>query len=187
MSKGGVIVLKSKIILITGATGGIGKETARALARQGHTVVIHGRNKVKTQQVCEEIKSETGNIKVDMLLADLLLLSDVKYMADEFKKKYDRLDVLINNAGAMMNKNRETTKEGLEKTIVVNLLAPFLLTELLLVFWQKALQRGLSTFLPRCTNAEANRTLRIFSWKTAIAVRGLMGWPNSISYGFPGI
>jgi len=124
--------LKSKIILITGATGGIGKETARALARQGHTVVIHGRNKVKTQQVCEEIKSETGNIKVDMLLADLLLLSDVKYMADEFKKKYDRLDVLINNAGAMMNKNRETTKEGLEKTIVVNLLAPFLLTELLL-------------------------------------------------------
>lgn len=124
--------MKEKIVLITGATSGIGKETAKALAKQGHTVIVHGRDKEKTQKVCEEIKSETGNDRVDMLLADLFLLSDVKHMADEFKNKYDRLDVLINNAGGMMNKVREITTEGLEKTIALNLLAPFLLSELLL-------------------------------------------------------
>lgn len=124
--------MREKIILITGATGGIGKETAKALAKQGHTVIIHGRDKVKTQKVCEEIKAETGNTNIDTLLADLFLLSDVKNMADKFKEKYDRLDVLINNAGGMMNKERETTKEGIEKTIALNLLSPFLLTQLLL-------------------------------------------------------
>lgn len=124
--------MKEKIVLITGATSGIGKETARALARQGHIVIVHGRDQAKTEKVCQEIKAETGNDLVDMLLADLFLLSDVKRMADDFKQKYERLDVLINNAGAMMGTEREITKEGLEKTIVVNLLAPFLLTELLL-------------------------------------------------------
>lgn len=124
--------MERKTILITGATSGIGKETAKALAKQGHAVVIHGRDKSKTQKVCEEIKSETGNKQVDMLLADLFLLSDVNRMAEEFKKKHDRLDVLINNAGGMMNKERETTKEGIEKTIALNLLSPFLLTQSLL-------------------------------------------------------
>lgn len=124
--------MESKTILITGATSGIGKETARALARQGHLVILHGRDQIKTEAVCEELKSETGNDRIDMLLADLFLLSDVKRMAEKFSKKYDRLDVLINNAGAMLGKRRETTKEGLEKTIALNLLAPFLLTELLL-------------------------------------------------------
>ncbi len=124
--------MERKIILITGSTNGIGKATAKALAQQGHFVIIHGRDKTRTQAVCEEIKSETGNSNVDMLLADLFLLTDVKRMADEFKQKYDRLDVLINNAGAVFGKDRETTKEGFEKTMTLNLFAPFLLTELLL-------------------------------------------------------
>ncbi|MDR2901357.1 MAG: SDR family NAD(P)-dependent oxidoreductase [Treponema sp.] len=124
--------MESKIILITGATSGIGKAAAKALAQQGHTVILHGRNKTKTESLCEEIKSESGNTNIDILLGDMFLLSDVKKMADEFKAKYQKLDVLINNAGGTMGKTREVTNENMEKTIVLNLLAPFLLTELLL-------------------------------------------------------
>jgi NAD(P)-dependent dehydrogenase (short-subunit alcohol dehydrogenase family) len=124
--------MESKIILITGATSGIGKAAAKALAKQGHTIIIHGRNKEKTLRVCEEIKSESGNANIDMLLCDMFLLSDVKKMADEFKAKYQKLDVLINNAGGTMGKEKESTSENMEKTIVLNLLSPFLLTQLLL-------------------------------------------------------
>ena len=124
--------MERKIILITGSTDGIGKVTAKILAKQGHTVIVHGRNKSKAEAVCEEIKSETGNNKIDFVIADLFFLSDVKRMADEFKKRYERLDVLINNAGAMFGKERETTKEGFEKTMALNLFSPFLLTRLLL-------------------------------------------------------
>jgi len=128
----------NKTVLITGSTDGIGKVTANALAKRGHTVIIHGRNKAKAEKVCEEIKSETGNDKVDYVIADLLLLSDVKRMAEEFKKKYNSLDVLINNAGAFFNKQRETTKEGFEKTITLNLFAPSLLTQQLLDVLKKS-------------------------------------------------
>ncbi|MDR1614380.1 MAG: SDR family oxidoreductase [Campylobacteraceae bacterium] len=124
--------MKNKIILITGATDGIGKESAKALAKQGHTLILHGRNETKAQAVCEEIKSETGNNNIDIIIADLLSFQDIKRMADDFKKKYDRLDVLINNAGSCFGKVRETTKSGFEKTMALNLFAPFLLTELLL-------------------------------------------------------
>jgi len=123
---------ESKTILITGATSGIGRETARALAQQGHFVIIHGRNREKTQAICEELKLETGNNNIDFVIADLLLLSDVKQMADTFKQNYNKLDVLINNAGAVFNKNQEKTAEGLEKTMTLNVFAPLLLTHLLL-------------------------------------------------------
>ncbi len=124
--------MENKIILITGATQGLGKETAMALAKQGHHIVLHGRNKAKLQAVSDEIKNETGNKNVDTIVADLFSLADTKRMADEFKTRYDRLDVLINNAGAFLNKNRETTVEGFEKTITLNLFAPFVLMQTLL-------------------------------------------------------
>jgi len=123
--------MEKKIIFITGATQGIGKETATELAKQGLHVIIHGRNKPKLESVSEEIKTTTGNSKVDIITADLFSLKDVKSMADEFKGRYDKLDVLINNAGAFLNKQRETTVEGLEKTITLNLFAPFLLMQLM--------------------------------------------------------
>lgn len=135
------IILKemnSKIILVTGSTDGIGKITATELAKQGNTVIIHGRNKAKAEKVCEEIKTTTGNNKVDFIIADLLSLVDIKRMSEELKVKYDHLDVLINNAGAFFGKVRETTKEGFEKTITLNLFAPFLLTQLLLPTLKKS-------------------------------------------------
>ena len=118
--------MECKNILITGSTDGIGKITATALARQGHTIIIHGRNKEKAEMVRKQ------------LIADLLSLADTKRASDEIKAKYDHLDVLINNAGAFFGKYRETTEEGFEKTIMLNLFAPFLLTQSLLELLEKS-------------------------------------------------
>lgn len=130
--------MERKIILITGASDGIGKETAKALAKQGHTILIHGRNKQKTRAVYEEIKAETGNDNIEMFLADFLSLAEVKRLADTIKQKYDHIDVLINNAGAQFTNKRETTIEGHEKTMAINVFAPFLLTTLLLDLLKKS-------------------------------------------------
>ena len=124
--------MERKTILITGSTDGIGKITATALAKQGHTVIIHGRNKEKAEAVRQQLVAETDNGSIDILIADLLSLADIKKMAEAFRKKYGHLDVLINNAGAFFGKIREITPEGFEKTFTLNLLAPFLLTQLLL-------------------------------------------------------
>ncbi|CAD0219592.1 SDR family oxidoreductase [Chryseobacterium sp. JV274] len=129
---------QQKTAFITGVTGGIGKATALALAKQNYRVIIHGRNKVKTETVCEEIKNLTGNDKIDFIIGDLFLMNEVKKVAQTFIERYDRLDILINNAGGIMSKGRQETKEGLETTIAVNLFAPFLLTELLLGLLKKS-------------------------------------------------
>lgn len=129
---------QQKTIFITGATGGIGKATAVALAKQNYRVVIHGRNKEKTATVCEEIKRLSGNDNIDYIIGDLFLMSEIRKVAQTFTERYDRLDILINNAGGIMSKDREETSEGVETTIAVNLLAPFLLTELLLDVLKKS-------------------------------------------------
>lgn len=127
-----------KIILITGATGGMGKETALALAKKGHTIVIHGRNPEKTLAVSKEIQEKSLNQNIDILIGDLFSMEDVRQISDTFKKKYNRLDVLINNAGGIMDKTRSTTPEGLEKTLAINLFAPYLLMRSLLSHLQKS-------------------------------------------------
>ncbi len=130
--------MESKIILITGATQGIGKETATTLAKQGHHVIIHGRNQEKLNTVAQEIKSVSGSNKVETIVADLFSFADIKRMTDEFKTRFDHLDVLINNAGAIMNKDRQITNEGLEKTMTLNVFAPFLLMNSLLEVLKKS-------------------------------------------------
>ncbi|WP_179412728.1 SDR family NAD(P)-dependent oxidoreductase [Mucilaginibacter sp. E4BP6] len=129
---------KRRIVLITGATGGIGKAAATAMAKRDYIVIIHGRNEEKTRQVAIEIQKISGNKNVDWIIGDLFLLAEVRKIATNFKKKYDRLDILINNAGGIMGKKRENTSEGIEKTIAINLLAPFLLTGLLLDLLEKS-------------------------------------------------
>lgn len=130
--------MNNKIVLITGATSGIGKATAIALARKNYQIIIHGRDQQKTEKVCREIQELTGNDKIDFLVADLFLLKEVQNLVDQFTKKYDRLDILINNAGGIMNKERELTAEGVEKTMAINLFAPFLITKLLLRLLSKS-------------------------------------------------
>lgn len=130
--------MESKIILITGASDGIGKETAKAMAKQGHTVIMHGRNPQKTKSAYEEVKAESGNDKVEYYLADFLSLAEVRKFADKIKAKYDSLDVLVNNAGAQFSNKREVTVDGHEKTMTINVFAPHLLTMLLLDLLKKS-------------------------------------------------
>ena len=125
------MTIQSKICLITGGTNGIGKSTALGLARMGGTVVIVGRNAQKTSQVVEEIRTASGNNKVDSLLADLSSQQEVRHLANEFKSRYSHLHVLVNNAGGFFMK-RQISADGIEMTFALNHLAPFLLTHLLL-------------------------------------------------------
>ena len=130
--------MDKKIILITGASSGIGKETAMTLAKQGHQLILHGRDPEKTQSVFNEIKAATGNHDIEMFTADLSLMSEVKTFADNISARYDHLDVLINNAGGQFGETRLVTSEGHERTFAINTLAPFLLTNLLLPLLQKS-------------------------------------------------
>lgn len=119
-----------KTILITGATSGIGKTTAAQLASLGHQVVIVGRNKEKCRAAAETILNQTGRM-VHWLAADLSSQAQVRGLAEEFMRRYSRLDVLINNAGAVYFKRSESV-EGHEMCWSVNYLQSFLLTRLLL-------------------------------------------------------
>jgi NAD(P)-dependent dehydrogenase (short-subunit alcohol dehydrogenase family) len=123
--------MAGKVYLVTGATSGIGKVTATVLASQGAEVVIIGRNQEKSEATIHQIISETGNETVHYLLADFSDLEQVRQLVMDYKARFSRLDVLVNNAGSFFNTRRET-QYGVEKTFLVNHLAPFLLTNLLL-------------------------------------------------------
>lgn len=123
--------LNNKVCLITGANSGIGKATAKDLARRGCYIVMLCRNEQKAEAAREEIIEQTGQTGVDILLADLSIQHDIRKAADEFHEKFEELDLLINNAG-MIASGRQETVDGVEKTFAVNHLAPFLLTHLLI-------------------------------------------------------
>jgi NAD(P)-dependent dehydrogenase (short-subunit alcohol dehydrogenase family) len=125
------ISMQGKVCLITGSNSGIGKVTARELAKMGATVVMLCRNRVKGEAAQAEIIAATGNERVDLIIADLASQADIRRAAEEFKQKYQQLHLLINNAGGA-NHTRKVTPDGLEATFAINHLAPFLLTELLL-------------------------------------------------------
>ena len=120
-----------KVCMVTGATAGIGLVTARELARTGATVIIIGRNPERCIQARDAIRQETGNARVDCICADLSVQADIRRVAREFLARHDRLHVLVNNAGALFALRRESA-DGIEMTLALNHLAPFLLTDLLL-------------------------------------------------------
>lgn len=121
----------TRTILVTGSTDGIGRATATALARQGHRVLVHGRDRKKGRAVLREIGKETGGATLDLFTADLSSPEGVRGLADQVGDRYERLDVLINNAGVYLPE-RVLTGNGLELTFAVNLVAPFLLSHLLM-------------------------------------------------------
>ena len=125
------MLMEEKTILVTGATDGIGKQTALELARQGARLLLHGRDARRGAAVVEEISRATGNSKLEFYLADLSSQKQIRDLADEIRRRHARLDVLLNNAG-VYRKERTLSEDGLEMTFAVNHLAPFLLTNLLL-------------------------------------------------------
>ena len=120
-----------KIALITGATSGIGEVAAIELARKGFQVGIVGRNPARCAATAAKIQQATPTARVDTFVADLARQADVHRLADEVKAKYAKLDVLLNNAGAMIAPRQESA-DGIEQTWALNHLAYFLLTDLLL-------------------------------------------------------
>lgn len=120
-----------KTILLTGATSGIGLEASVTLAREGHRVVMVGRDEQKTLACVADVKQRSGQPHVEHLLCDFASQASIRAMAAAFRAKHERLDVLVNNAGTVFNE-RGLTGDGIEQTFAVNHLGYFLLTNLLL-------------------------------------------------------
>lgn len=123
--------LSHQLVLVTGATSGIGEVTARTLAQRGAHVVLLARNAEKAARTQRAIQAAAGHGRVDVLLCDLSDLTQVRRAAAEFNQRYPRLDVLVNNAGLLFGKQRQLSAQGYEMTLATNYLGPFLLTALL--------------------------------------------------------
>jgi NAD(P)-dependent dehydrogenase (short-subunit alcohol dehydrogenase family) len=119
--------MNRQICLITGATSGIGKAAAFALAKKNYELILIGRNEAKVKKVSCEIRKKTGNDHVNEFVCDLSLLQDVRRVADKVKNAYNRIDVMINNAGAKILRH-QLTKDGIELTLATNHLGHFTLT-----------------------------------------------------------
>ena len=123
--------MQDKVCLVTGANSGIGKVTALALARKGATVVMVCRSRDRGEAARADITTRSGNESVDLLIADLSSQRKIRQVAEEFCRRYERLDALVNNAAAILW-TRRLTEDGVEATFALNHLAYFLLTNLLI-------------------------------------------------------
>ena len=128
--------LAEHVILITGATDGLGKAVAMQLARTGATLLLHGRDEARGQRMLEEIRAQTGNTHLQWYRADFSQFAQVRALAERLVREQERLDVLVNNAGIGTTLPgggaRQESEDGYELRFAVNYLAPFLLTRLLL-------------------------------------------------------
>lgn len=123
--------LDGRVVVVTGATGGLGKAAAHSLAQRGAEVILVGRNPSKTAQVQAELMAATGNEGVRYELADLSLMAEVRALAERLLANEPRIDGLVNNAGVLFPE-RGVTSEGIDLTLATNLLGHFLLTNLLI-------------------------------------------------------
>ena len=130
-------MMDNKICLVTGANAGIGFETAKSLCAQGATTILVCRSEEKARKAAAEIKKEVPDAKTDFAVADLSSQKQLHELAGNILSRYDRLDVLINNAGSWFS-DFKLTEDGVERQWAINHIAPFLLTHLLLPALQKA-------------------------------------------------
>ncbi len=119
------------VVLVTGATDGLGQQVSRDIAAGGASVVLHGRNRGRCEDTAAWVRGDTGNDRVDHHVGDFASLQDVRRLADEIRDHHERLDALVNNAG-IGGGDRRTSADGYELQFAVNYLAHFLLTRRLL-------------------------------------------------------
>ena len=130
--------LTGQVVIVTGSNTGIGKETARVLASMSATVILACRDAQRSLPVVEELRKDTNNENIHFIKLDLTDLKSIKEFADEFKKRYQKLNILINNAGIMAIPDRRLTKDGFELQFGTNHLGHFYLTTLLIDALKKA-------------------------------------------------
>lgn len=129
--------MDKKRIAITGANSGIGLEAARALAKCGHEIIMICRSQERGEQARKELIEDTGNASIHLELCDLSLMRDIHQFGPTFVQRYPKLDVLLNNAGAIFGERSET-EEGLERTFALNHIGYFLLSHYLLPALEQA-------------------------------------------------
>ena len=151
--------MQGKVVVVTGSNSGIGKETAVALATMGATTVLACRNPEKAEAAASEVRAASGSDDVHVVALDLADLTSVKAAAAELLSRWDRLDVLVNNAGGIWS-GRQVTAQGFEQTLGVNHVGPFFLTSLL---------------LDRLRQAESGRIVNLSSFGHHMAITG-MNW-----------
>ncbi len=162
----------SPLILVTGATDGIGKQTALMLAQRGARVIVHGRTPERAAAAAEDIAAQAGTPWVGQAWADLSSLAEIHGMAEQILATYDRLDGLVNNAGVFM-RERVLTRDGFEATFAVNYLAPFALSHLLLPHLMRSQDA-------RVINVTSNTHVRCrFDWDN---MQGEREWDDSFVY-----
>lgn len=133
----------SKVIVITGGTGGIGYQEALTLAQENqNTIVVTGRSKESAEKAVASIKEASGNDNIHYALADMSLQPAVKALAKDLLERFPKIDELINNAGNLDTAEKQTTSEGIDKNTAVNVIAPLLLTRLLVPALKAATPTG---------------------------------------------
>ncbi len=135
--------MNGRVCLVTGATSGIGRAIATEFAARGATLLVHGRDPAKTERTRRELIASSRNEDIHGVIADFASLAEVRTLADAVRERGDRLHVLANNAGVLMD-HRELSRDGYELTFAVNHLAPFLLTSLLLPTLERSAPASIS-------------------------------------------
>lgn len=159
--------MKEKIILITGANSGIGLSATKIFANAGHTVIMGCRSIERSKEIRQEIIEKSGNTKIDLMKLDLSSMSSIKDFANEFKQKYQKLDVLINNAAYVEHgADYKLSPDNIELTFATNVVGPFLLSNLLV-------ENLKNSDDARILNASSNIIKHFFSPKKEIDLQDL--------------
>ena len=128
--------MKDKICIVTGGSSGVGKATVKGLAGSGAKVIIVSRNEIKAKKVIQDISRETGNNNLHWMYSDLSNQESIRNFVSDFRKRFNYLNILANNAG-IIHLKREETVDGIEKTLAVDYLSHFMLSNLLLDLLKK--------------------------------------------------